>query len=82
MRRAGLAVAVADAVSEIREVSHYITKRSGGRGAVGEMIELILKSQGRWESSILPLSTRTLGLTLGKLSSPSDKILADAIQDF
>jgi 3-deoxy-D-manno-octulosonate 8-phosphate phosphatase (KDO 8-P phosphatase) len=54
MRRAGLAVAVADAVSEIRDASHYVTQRPGGRGAVRETIELILRSQGRWESSIQP----------------------------
>jgi 3-deoxy-D-manno-octulosonate 8-phosphate phosphatase (KDO 8-P phosphatase) len=54
MRRAGLAVAVADAVSEIRTVAHYITEKAGGRGAVREAIEMILKSQGRWESSIQP----------------------------
>jgi len=48
MQRAELAVAVADAVAETRSVAHYITRARGGRGAVREVIELILKSQGRW----------------------------------
>ncbi len=49
MRRAGLSVAVADAVGEIRDCAHFITTRNGGRGAVREAIELILKAQGRWD---------------------------------
>ena len=48
MRRAGLAVAVSNAVSEVKAAAHYVTKRSGGRGAVREVVELILKAQGRW----------------------------------
>jgi 3-deoxy-D-manno-octulosonate 8-phosphate phosphatase (KDO 8-P phosphatase) len=54
MRRAGLAVAVANAVREIREASHFVTENPGGRGAIRETIELILKSQGRWESTVQP----------------------------
>ena len=48
MQRAELAVAVADAVLETRSVAHYVTRAPGGRGAVREVIELVLKSQGRW----------------------------------
>ena len=48
LSRAGLAVAVLDAVDEIRELAHFITKKPGGRGAVRETIELILKAQGKW----------------------------------
>jgi 3-deoxy-D-manno-octulosonate 8-phosphate phosphatase (KDO 8-P phosphatase) len=44
----GLAVAVADACSEARAVAHYITQAPGGRGAVREVIELILRCQGTW----------------------------------
>ena len=50
MRRAGFAAAVANAVPEIKEVSHYVTERSGGRGAVREVIDLLLKAQGKWEA--------------------------------
>jgi 3-deoxy-D-manno-octulosonate 8-phosphate phosphatase (KDO 8-P phosphatase) len=52
MRRAELAVAVADAVAETRSVAHYVTRAEGGRGAVREVIELILKSQGRWQDLV------------------------------
>ena len=48
MQRAELAVAVADAVEETRSVAHYVTRAKGGRGAIREVIEVILKSQGRW----------------------------------
>jgi len=48
LSRAGLAMAVPDAVDEIREIAHFITTKSGGRGAVREAIELILKAQGKW----------------------------------
>jgi len=49
LRRAGLAIAVFDAVSEIRQRAHFITQHCGGRGAVREAVELILKAQGQWE---------------------------------
>ncbi len=49
MRRAGFAVAVRDAVEETRTVAHYVTKRRGGRGAVREICELILKVQDHWQ---------------------------------
>jgi 3-deoxy-D-manno-octulosonate 8-phosphate phosphatase (KDO 8-P phosphatase) len=49
LRRAGLAVAVADAVAEVKQFAHLVTARAGGRGAVREVIELILQAQGKWE---------------------------------
>ncbi len=52
LRRAGLAVAVADAVEEAKHHAHLITKRAGGRGAVREVIELIMKAQGRWDEAM------------------------------
>ena len=52
MRRAGLAVAVGDAVAEVKKAAHYTTKAIGGKGAVRELVELILKSQGIWEEMI------------------------------
>jgi 3-deoxy-D-manno-octulosonate 8-phosphate phosphatase (KDO 8-P phosphatase) len=48
MRRAGLAVAVGDAVPEVKEAAHYTTKALAGRGAVREAVELVLKSKGIW----------------------------------
>ena len=50
--RAGLGITVADAVSEVRQRAHFITERRGGRGAVREAVELILKAQGLWEKVI------------------------------
>ena len=49
LRRAGLAIAVPNAVEEVKRVCHYITQRPGGRGAVREVVELILKAKGLWE---------------------------------
>jgi 3-deoxy-D-manno-octulosonate 8-phosphate phosphatase (KDO 8-P phosphatase) len=48
MRQSGLAVAVADACAEVRAAAHYITRNPGGRGAVREVVELILRCQGNW----------------------------------
>ena len=48
-RRAGLAVAVPNAAEEIKKVSHYTTQRSGGRGAVRETVDIILKAKGLWD---------------------------------
>ncbi|MCE5266196.1 MAG: HAD-IIIA family hydrolase [Deltaproteobacteria bacterium] len=47
-RRAGFSVAVADAVPEARAVADYVTRHGGGRGAVREVCEIILKGQDRW----------------------------------
>jgi 3-deoxy-D-manno-octulosonate 8-phosphate phosphatase (KDO 8-P phosphatase) len=52
MRRAGLAIAVADAVDEIRECAHFVTNKPGGRGAAREAVELILKAQDKWRESL------------------------------
>lgn len=52
MKRVGFAVAVFNACPEIKQASHYITLREGGRGAVREVAELILKSQGKWQELI------------------------------
>lgn len=48
MHRVGLAVAVGDAVLEVKLAAHYVTKANAGRGAIREAIELILKSKGVW----------------------------------
>ena len=52
MKRSGLAVAVGDAVPEVKKTAHYTTKALAGKGAVREAIELILKSKGIWEELI------------------------------
>ncbi len=48
LERVGFPVAVANAVKDIKKVAAYVTKKSGGRGAVRETAELILKTQGLW----------------------------------
>ncbi len=50
LARVGLAIAVANAVSEVKRAAHYVTKHEGGNGAVREVVELLLKSQGKWTS--------------------------------
>lgn len=50
--QSGLGIAVADAAPEARERAHYVTQALGGFGAVREVIELILKSQGRWDDLV------------------------------
>jgi 3-deoxy-D-manno-octulosonate 8-phosphate phosphatase (KDO 8-P phosphatase) len=52
MRRAGLAVAVGDAVPEVKEAAHYTTRALSGHGAVREAVELVLKSKGVWDAMI------------------------------
>jgi len=49
LTRAGFAVAVGDAVVEAKAAAHFVTKAVGGRGAVREALELILRAQGKWE---------------------------------
>jgi 3-deoxy-D-manno-octulosonate 8-phosphate phosphatase (KDO 8-P phosphatase) len=51
-QRAGLAVSVADGADELKAVCHYVTRQLAGRGAAREVIELILKSQGRWDGAV------------------------------
>src|SRR6202041_3398011 len=50
--RAGLAVAVANAAPELKAVCHFVTNARGGEGSAREIVELILKAQGRWEEAI------------------------------
>jgi 3-deoxy-D-manno-octulosonate 8-phosphate phosphatase (KDO 8-P phosphatase) len=47
MKRCGLRVAVPGAVDEVKAAAHYVTRAGGGRGAVRELCELILRAQGR-----------------------------------
>jgi 3-deoxy-D-manno-octulosonate 8-phosphate phosphatase (KDO 8-P phosphatase) len=52
LRRVGLAIAVANAAPEVRKVAHYVTRARGGEGAVREVVELILKAQGKWAGAL------------------------------
>ena len=51
-KRVGLSIAVADAVDEAKREALFVTNNRGGRGAVREVCELILKSNGKWEEFI------------------------------
>ena len=49
LRRAGYALAPADAVEDVRAAADYVTAAAGGEGAVREAIEMLLKQAGRWD---------------------------------
>lgn len=50
----GLPVAVADAADEVRQAARWVTKLPGGRGAVRELVERVMKAKGCWEN-VLPV---------------------------
>jgi 3-deoxy-D-manno-octulosonate 8-phosphate phosphatase (KDO 8-P phosphatase) len=52
MKRVGFPVAVFNACPEIKQAAAYVTLREGGRGAVREVAELILKAKGKWQESV------------------------------
>ena len=49
MRKVGFAVATADAIGEVKSLAHYVTKAPGGRGAMREVCEFILRAMGKWD---------------------------------
>jgi YrbI family 3-deoxy-D-manno-octulosonate 8-phosphate phosphatase len=51
-RKAGVSFTVPEAPSEVRREADYVTHHHGGRGAVREMIEVILRAQGKWERAM------------------------------
>ena len=48
MKSVGMSASVADATDDVKKVADYVTKSAGGKGAIRELIEMILKSQKRW----------------------------------
>lgn len=60
MVNCGFPVAVANAVPEVKSAAAYVTQRSGGNGAVREVIELLMKSRGLWEPLVQSYLTQTL----------------------
>ena len=52
IRHVGLGVAVSNAVEEVRRAADYLTTCEGGKGAVRELIEKLLKAKGRWQDLI------------------------------
>jgi 3-deoxy-D-manno-octulosonate 8-phosphate phosphatase (KDO 8-P phosphatase) len=57
LRRAGISAAPADAAEEVKAAVHWVSRYSGGHGAVREFVELLLKSRGRWDALVRALST-------------------------
>lgn len=49
LKRAGVAIAVANAIDEVKALADYVTAVEGGHGAVREVVGLILKAQKRWD---------------------------------
>ncbi len=49
LKRAGFAVSVPNAVEEVKACANFVTSKSGGRGAVREICDMILKAQNKWE---------------------------------
>ncbi len=52
LKRVGFAVAVNNAVAQVKSQAHYVTQRNGGQGAVREVIEMILREQGLWQEQL------------------------------
>ena len=48
LKRVGLAVVVANSTEPMKNHAHYVTQRPGGRGAVREVCDLLLKATGKW----------------------------------
>lgn len=51
-REVGLRAAVGNAVSEIREIAHWVAERRGGHGAVREFCEALLRARGEWDELV------------------------------
>ena len=51
MQAVGLAACPADAALEVREISHYVSAKEGGKGCVRDLIEQVLKTHGKWMSA-------------------------------
>ena len=52
LKRVGISIAVKDAVNEVKAVVDYVTSCPGGRGAIREVAELVLKTQNHWDRLI------------------------------
>ena len=52
MRNCGFGVAVANARAEVKAEAHYVTPHAGGDGALRDVVEFILKAQGKWKQVV------------------------------
>lgn len=60
MQKVGIPIAVANAVEEVKKCAVYVTKREGGKGAVREIVELILKAQRKWNKAVESINSLML----------------------
>ena len=60
MNRVGLSIATANARPEVKRSAKYVTHSAGGQGAVREVVELLLKAQGRWEGLLRKYEVKTM----------------------
>lgn len=56
MQQVGIAVAPADAVEDIKKISDYVSKLKGGEGVAREILEKMLRLQGKWHADVLTTS--------------------------
>jgi 3-deoxy-D-manno-octulosonate 8-phosphate phosphatase (KDO 8-P phosphatase) len=56
LKRAGVAVAVANAIPEVKSIAHYVTEHRGGHGAVREVATMIMKAQGKWDALVAEMT--------------------------
>jgi len=61
MNRVGLPIATANARPEVKQAAQYVTQVPGGQGAVREVVELLLKAQGHWESLMRKYEVKMTG---------------------
>jgi 3-deoxy-D-manno-octulosonate 8-phosphate phosphatase (KDO 8-P phosphatase) len=52
LKRAGFSATVPHAIAECQKIAHYVTEAPGGDGAVREVVEMILKAQGKWDALV------------------------------
>jgi len=66
VKRCGVGVAVADACAEVREAAAVVTSLPGGRGAVRELVERMLRARGGWESIVTGYTVPPRGDNAGR----------------
>jgi 3-deoxy-D-manno-octulosonate 8-phosphate phosphatase (KDO 8-P phosphatase) len=57
LKRVGLSFCVADAAEEVKSVSHYITRKKGGEGAIREVVDILLEGLGKKEKAVASILT-------------------------
>jgi len=55
LKRVGLSICVADGAEEAKRISHYVTQKKGGEGAVREVVEILLLGLGKKEEAVVSL---------------------------